>query len=88
MNLVSERNISNDTFSLTCEQGLPRLQKPQTEVIKLYSQRNQLREKRHHNWLPIETKERKKKIGNTKGRNVCEHCRMERTVEVRDSRII
>lgn len=85
MDLVNGGNISNDTFSLTCEQGLPRLQKPRAEVIKLYSQRNQLREKRHHNW---QAKERKKKIGSTKGRNVCEHCRMERTVEVRDSRII
>lgn len=38
----SRRRIANNTFSLSRELGLPRLLRPGTEAIKLYSQRNQL----------------------------------------------
>lgn len=41
----SRRRIANNTFSLSRELGLPRLLRPGTEAIKLYSQRNQLWEK-------------------------------------------
>lgn len=41
----ARRRIANNTFSLSRELGLPRLLRPGTEAIKLYSQRNQLWEK-------------------------------------------
>jgi len=42
---AATRRIANNTFSLSRGLGLPRLLRPATEAIKLYSQRNQLWEK-------------------------------------------
>lgn len=52
----SRRRIANNTFSLSRELGLPRLLRPGTEAIKLYSQRNQL-------WQKSKEREREKERG-------------------------
>lgn len=69
---VARRRIADNTFSLSRELGLLCLLRPGTEAIKLYSQRNQLCEKKKKKRAREEASEARREKGQTgKADTIC-----------------